>query len=220
MQKNIHNRNLFLKRSDGVRSTLYRKAIEFVSKHYFISPNDLKRKGIFRQYIEKLQNDGYIEKYYSGMYVSKLFEEEPAFASFFYACKRIPKGVICLLSALEYYDITTQAPYQVWICATYNFVEPKSSPYPLSIIKTSEESLKIGVIEKKVAGNIIRVFNPAKTIADCFKFRNKIGINIAIEALRDGLAKKKFSLDEVHKYAKLNRVDKVMEPYIEGIINE
>ncbi len=219
MQKKF-NRNLFLKKSDGIRSSFYQKAIEYVSNHYFISPNDLKCKNIFRQYIEKLQSDGYIEKYYTGMYVSKFFEEEPAFASFIYTCKRIPKGVICLLSALEYHNLTTQIPYQIWVCTNYNFVEPKSSPFPLSIIKTSEEALKIGVIEKKIAGNIIRVFNPSKTIVDCFKFRNKIGINIAIEALKDGLAKKKCSLDEVNKYAKLSRVDKIMEPYIEMIINE
>lgn len=219
MPKNIDG-NIFLRRSNEMRSSLYKKAIEYVSKHYFISPNDLKRNNIFRQYVEKLQSDGYIEKYHNGIYVSKFFEEEPAFASFFYACKRIPKGIICLLSALEYHDITTQAPYQIWVCANYNFIEPKSFPYPLSIVRMSEDLLKIGVIEEEIAGNVMRVFNPAKTVADCFKFRNKIGINIAIEALRDGLAKKKFSLDEVHKYAKLNRVDKVMEPYIEGIVNE
>lgn len=216
MQK---NRNISLRKSERVRKTLYWKAVDYASKHYFISPNDLTRRGIHRQYIDKLQSDGYIEKYASGMYVSKIFKEEPPFASFFYACKRIPEGVICLLSALEYHDITTQVPYQIWICTNYNFVEPKNFPYPLSIIKMSESLLNIGVIEKKVAGNIIRIFNPAKTIADCFKFRNKIGINICIEALKDGLSKKKFSLDEVNKYAKLNRVDKIMEPYIEVIIS-
>ncbi|OAI50450.1 hypothetical protein AYO37_01075 [Opitutia bacterium SCGC AG-212-L18] len=219
MLKNT-NRNIFLKSPDRKRSSLYQKAIEYVSKHYFISPNDLKCKNIFRQYVEKLQSDGYIEKYYDGTYVSKFFKEEPAFASFIYTCKRIPKGVICLLSALEYHDITTQVPYQIWVCTPYNFIEPKNFPYALSVTRASEEALKVGVIEEKVAGNWIRVFNAAKTVTDCFKFRNKIGINIAIEALRDGLAKKKFSLNELHQYAKLNRVDKVMKPYIEGITNE
>lgn len=216
LTKTTLTRKLKLKK----KQTLYGQAIDYISKHYFVEPNDLHKNGIFRQYIKNLKENGYLKQYNKAMYVSNFFDEEPGFASFFYACKTIPNGIICLLSALEYHNITTQAPHQIWIATNHNFVEPRNFPYPLIITRMSEPLLKIGVIEEKTYGNTLRVFSAAKTIVDCFKFRNKIGINIAIEALRDGWIKKKFSIDELDNYAKIQRLHNVMKPYIETIINE
>lgn len=207
MKTNFHNKSI------------YAKAIQYINQHYFVGPADLEEAGFYRQYIRMLEKDGYVEKYHRGAYISKNFTKAPEFASFLYTCKQIPKGTICLLSALEYYNLTTQIPGSMWIATDYNYVEAKNFPITLAIVRLPKQCLEAGLIKKNVLGNELRIFSPAKTVADCFKFRNKIGINIAIEALEDCLKKKMATVNEIYQYAKINRVHNVIKPYIETLIN-
>lgn len=130
---------------------------------------------------------------------------------------RVPRGVVCLLSALRVHNIGTQAPFEVWLAIPQRMVAPKLDQPKLKIIRMSDDTLTKGVQITKIEGVEVRVFNAAKTVSDVFKFRNKIGLDVALEALRDGWRQKKFTMDELWKFAKINRVANVMRPYLEGL---
>jgi predicted transcriptional regulator of viral defense system len=133
------------------------------------------------------------------------------------ATKRVPHGVVCLLSALRFHGLTTQAPHQVWMAIAHKARSPRADYPPMRIVYFSGEALSYGVKEKKLEGMIVRVFDPAKTVADCFKFRNKIGLDVALEALRDCYRRKKATMDELFMAARVCRVARIMQPYLESL---
>jgi predicted transcriptional regulator of viral defense system len=133
------------------------------------------------------------------------------------ASKRVPKGIICLLSALQFHGLTTQAPFEVWMAIDNKARQPQVDYPSLRIVRFSGESLKAGIQEEEIEGVSIKIYNPAKTVADCFKYRNKIGLDVAIEALRDCRRQRLCSNDELWKYAKICRVTNIMKPYLEAI---
>ena len=130
---------------------------------------------------------------------------------------RVPQGVICLLSALRIHGIGTQAPFEVWLAIPKNVPPPRFDQPALRAVRMSGSALTEGVEEHKIEGVTVRVFDAAKTVADCFKYRNKIGIDVALEALREGWAQKKFRIDDLWRYATIDRVTNVMRPYLESI---
>jgi predicted transcriptional regulator of viral defense system len=131
--------------------------------------------------------------------------------------KRAPDVVFCLLTALRIHDLTTQAPFEVWI-AIGNKSHPPRLAYPLlRTVHFSEAALTSGIETRRVDGVKIQVTSVAKTVADCFKFRNKIGLDVALEALREARRAKKASADDLWRYAKINRVTNVMRPYLEAV---
>ncbi len=131
---------------------------------------------------------------------------------------RVPQGIVCLLSALRVHDIGTQAPFEVWIAIPSNSPTPQLDQPALRAIRMSGPALSEGVESMQIDGVDVRVFNAAKSIADCFKFRNKIGLDVALEALRDGWAQRKVTVDALWHYATINRVSNVMRPYLESVI--
>ncbi len=131
--------------------------------------------------------------------------------------QRAPKVVFCLLTALRFHDLTTQAPFQVWIAIGNKAHPPRLDYPPMRTVRYSADSLAAGVEEHKIEGTIIRVTTIAKTVADCFKFRNKVGLDVALEALRDARRDKKVLPDEIWGYASVNRVANVMRPYLEAV---
>ena len=133
------------------------------------------------------------------------------------ASKRVPKGVICLLSALRFHGLTTQIPFEVWM-AIDNKARHPTVDYPqLRIVRFSGEALTTGIQIEQIEGIPVKIYNPAKTVADCFKYRNKIGLDVAKEALTDCRRYKLCSKDELWKYAQICRVTKIMKPYLEVI---
>jgi predicted transcriptional regulator of viral defense system len=132
------------------------------------------------------------------------------------AC-RVPKGIICLLSALRFHTLTTQAPFEVWLAIENKAVAPKLNYPPLRIVRFSGTAFTDGVETHVVDGVTIRVTSVAKTVADCFKYRNKIGLDVALEALREAWHEKRMSSDEIWHYAKVCRVANVMRPYLESL---
>jgi len=130
---------------------------------------------------------------------------------------RVPKGVVCLLSALRVHDIGTQAPFEVWLALPHRAAVPRLAQPQLRIVRMSERSLADGVQRIKVDGVAVPVFSAAKTVVDAFRFRNKIGVDVAIEALRDGWSKRKFTMDELWRHAEVGRMTRVMRPYIEAV---
>lgn len=190
--------------------------LRLAARHGLVRPRDLDRAGIPRTYLRRLVDEGLLAKLGRGLYT--LPDYAPSeLATIAEAAKRVPNGIICLLSALRVHGLTTQNPFEVWIMIDRDAWSPKPDYPPLRVIRASGESLTYGVIEKRIDGVKTRVTDPARTVADCFKHRSKIGIDIAVEALRDCRERRAASLDEIARYAKTNRVAEVMRPYMEAL---
>lgn len=133
------------------------------------------------------------------------------------AALRVPRGVVCLLSALRVHGIGTQAPNEVWLAIPHNSPTPRLHQPALRAVRMSGAALSEGVEPVRVDGVDVPIFNAAKTVADCFKYRNKIGIDVALEALREGWLQRKITMDALWYYASINRVANVMRPYMESV---
>ncbi|MBP6761024.1 MAG: AbiEi antitoxin N-terminal domain-containing protein [Thauera sp.] len=130
---------------------------------------------------------------------------------------RAPRGVVCLLSALRVHGIGTQAPFEVWLAIPPHTPTPRLDQPSLRVVRMSGPALTEGVEPIDIDGVRVPVFNANKTVADCFKYRNKIGVDVALEALRDGWAQRKLTMDALWHYAAVNRVANVMRPYLESV---
>ena len=130
---------------------------------------------------------------------------------------RVPRAVVCLLSALRVHEIGTQAPFEVWIAIPQHMVTPRLDQPAIRVVRMADVALAEGVERLHIDGVEVPVFNAARTVVDCFRFRNKIGLDVAIEALRDGWSQRKFTLDDLWRHATRVRVANVMRPYIEAI---
>ena len=132
--------------------------------------------------------------------------------------KEIPRGVICLLSALRFHELTTQQPSEVWIGIPVRGWRPNISTTAHRVVRYSKATFKAGVQTHRIENVRVRIFNPAKTVADCFKYRNKIGLDVALEALRRALRQRKATVDAIQRYARICRVAKVIRPYLEASV--
>lgn len=130
---------------------------------------------------------------------------------------RVPRGVVCLLSALRVHGMGTQAPFEVWLAMPHHVPVPRLGQPALRVVRMSDATRNQGVAHIAIDGVAVPVFSAAKTVADCFKYRHKIGLGVALEALRDGWVKQLFSMDELWHHATLNRVAQVMRPYLESL---
>lgn len=182
-----------------------------------IRPRDLAARGIAREHLRRLCRAGKLHRVARGVYMlpDRSISEHHSLAL---AAKRIPKGVICLLSALRFHGLTTQSPHQVWIALPNNAVQPSVSTPAIRLVRFSGPALEAGVERHSVEGVAVKVYGAAKTVADCFKYRNKIGVDVAIEALRDALSSRKATIDEIYRFAKVCRVANVMRPYLESAV--
>ncbi len=181
-----------------------------------IRPRDLQRENIPRVYLRRLVDDGSLVKLGRGLYA--LPDYSPSeLAAVAEVAKKAPKAIICLLTALRVHGLTTQNPFEVWIMIDREGWRPKLEYPPLRVVRASGRALTVGVEEKRIGGLSVRVTGPAKTVADCFKYRSKIGIDVAVEALGDCWRKRAAKLDEIEHYAEINRVAKVMRPYMEAL---
>lgn len=177
---------------------------------------DLVAAGITRSEVSRMVANGRLERVARGVYALPGYRgsEHQALAT---VARRSPSVVFCLLTALRFHDLTTQAPFEVWI-GIGNKSHPPRLEYPkLRVVRFSEAGLRSGVETRKVDGVPIRVTNAARTVADCFKFRSKVGLDVAMEALRDALRSKQATAEELWHYATLDRVANVMRPYLEAV---
>ena len=173
--------------------------------------------GIGREKLARRVKTGKLERIERGLYrvpEADYSENE----SLIVASLIVPKGVICLLSALRFHDLTTQNPFEVWLAVNPHAHRPKAESISLRLLHFSGKSLTDGVEEHEINSEKIRVYSVAKTIADCFKFRNKIGLDAALEALRESRRKSLFTADELWYFAKICRVTNVMRPYLEALM--
>lgn len=194
-----------------------KKVLDFVRKGGILRPQDLQKKGLPSDYLWRLHKQGKLEKVGRGLYQvqgAELSEHQTVVQ----AALRVPHGIICLLSALRFHDFTTQSTFEIWMAIDVKARAPKEEIIPLRIVRFSGKALTAGVETHTIEGVNVKVYNPAKTVADCFKYRNKIGLDVAIEALRDCWRKKLATSDQLWRYAKVCRVARVMRPYLESLV--
>jgi len=179
--------------------------------------SDALHHGITRYTLYSLRAKGVIEQISRGLY--RLADLPPlSHQDFVTVGVRIPKGVICLVSALAYHGLTTQVPHVVSIALPRNTNIPSIDYPPIQAHRFSSLAYEAGIESHEIDGVVVKVYSIEKTIVDCFKYRNKIGMDIVLEAIKRYRAQKKFNVNEVFKYAKICRVDRAMKPYLEAVI--
>jgi predicted transcriptional regulator of viral defense system len=192
------------------------RTMQYVRQNGMVRPRDIEVIGIPREYLLRLHGQGKLNRTSRGIYSlpNAAITERHSYAE---VAKRVPEAVLCLLSALAFHGITTQNPASIWIALGKGARKPAILSPSLRVVRLTEPSLSAGVEKLPVEGITVRVYSAAKTVADCFKFRNKIGLDVAIEALKDSLHQKKATVNEIYRYAKICRVSNVIRPYMEAL---
>jgi predicted transcriptional regulator of viral defense system len=169
-----------------------------------------------REYLRRLAKQGKVERVGRGLYAlpGRLTSESRQLAE---VAKRVPQAVVCLLSALQYHNLTTHLPHEVWVAVRSPGWRPRVEYPAIRVVWLSGKAYSYGIEQHLVDGVSVNVYGMAKTVADCFKFRNKIGIDVAMEALREVRKNKRVTMDGLWKAAKICRVTNIMRPYMEAI---
>jgi len=198
-------------------NTIKQQVINIVRSQSIVRPKDLNELGLPRDYLYLLEKEGVIVRIGRGLYQWP-DKDLGRHQSLVEACKKSPKAVVALLSALNYHNMTTQNPHEIWLAINRKAWRPKISYPPIRFVTMSSDTLHAGVEQHSIDGVLIKVFCPAKTVADCFKYRNKVGLDVALESLREGWSAHKFTMDELIHYAEICRVKNVIQPYIESMV--
>jgi predicted transcriptional regulator of viral defense system len=181
-----------------------------------LQPRDFARLSIHPQQVSRLVSKGELIRVGRGRYMLPQAEHSENLGLALVAAA-VPRSVICLLSALRFHGIGTQAPHEVWIAIEQGAARPRVDYPPVCVTLISGPAFTFGVERHPIDGVPARIYSPAKTVADCFKFRNKIGLDVAIEALREALRAKRCTREELWAAAKVCRVSTVIRPYIEAM---
>ena len=190
------------------------RLIEYVRRHGMIRPVDLEAIGVPRAVLKRLADRGELVRQSRGVYTVP--DHEPTRHTDLAAvCARAPKATVCLISALEFHELTTQVPHAVWVMISKAGHRPKIEHPPIRVVRASGKALTAGVEAHRIEGVEVRLTNPAKTVADCLKYRDHVGQDVAIEALRDCLRQRKATPGELYEMAKIDRVARTIRPYIE-----
>lgn len=196
--------------------TLTQRVLDLLGHKGILRPSDLDAIGAHRVVLTRMTAKGLLERVGRGIYrlpESQGSEHESLIA----IATRVPQAVFCLLSALQFHELTTQLPRQLWIAMPRGSHTPKIDYPPVRMVQFAGSAYSEGVEVFERDQVKLRVYCVAKTVADCFKYRNKIGLDVALEALKDARAQKKASTDDIWRYAKICRVSNVMRPYLEAI---
>ena len=198
-------------------STDRSRILKLVGAGNLLRAREAKAVGIHSQWLSRLVEEGMLERVSHGCYrlASEEASEHHALAL---AAARVPAGVICLLSALQFHGIGTQLPSEVWMALDRRARRPQIDWPPLRVVRSSGLALTAGIEEHPIEGRTVRVYNLAKTVADCFKYRNKIGLDVALEALKEGWRLRRITLADLNEFARIDRVQNVMRPYIEAVV--
>ncbi len=181
-----------------------------------VRPRDVEAAGIPREYLLRLMRRGVLERSGRGLYrlADAPVTEHRSLAE---VGKRLPNATVCILSALVFHRITTQNPSEVWIALPPGSRTPRSNGQRLRVVRFTGQALTEGRVEHRIEGVPAAIYSAAKTVADCFKFRNKIGLDVALETLRECLRQPKATIREIHALAKVCRVARLMQPYLDAL---
>lgn len=190
-------------------------------------PKSLRKTNVFRlkearalglhpEQVRRLTREGHLTRLGRGLY-APASAEPGEYHTLAEVAKRVPKGVVCLLTALRFHGLGTQHPREVWLAVDRLAAIPKLDSAPVRIVRMTGAALTAGVEAHEIEGVTVQVTSPARSVVDCFKFRNKIGIDVAVEALRDYRRLRKGSVDELWRVAAQLRMTRVMRPYWDAI---
>jgi predicted transcriptional regulator of viral defense system len=198
-----------------MRKSREQAVIDLAKKLGTIRIKDLLDRGIHPEFARRLVRKDILARSGRGLYRlagSEITEHH----DFALVAKRVPKGVICLTSALCFHGIGTQLPRKIWLALEKGSAQPRISDLPVSIVRFSGQSFTEGIEERLLEGIPVKIYSPAKTVADCFKFRNKLGLDIALEAGKECIYLRKATISEIYESAKVCRVANVIKPYLEA----
>ncbi len=199
-----------------MRTVTEKAALRIINAKGIIRPSDLEAQGVSRAILSELLRKGLVVREARGIYrtADHSITANHALAV---VSKSVPAGVLCLLTALRFHELTTQSPAEVWVAVPIKARRPKLDYPRLRVARFSGAALTEGIERHKIEGVEVRVYGPAKTVADCFKYRNKIGVDVAVEALRDFGARYRGRATELAHFAKVCRVSRVMQPYLDAV---
>ena len=196
------------------------QVLHFFKRHKTATTVELAKLGISRpvlfRALGELIAQGRITRVARGRY--QFASLRPEMDSWIVAQHHYPRGVLCLLSALLLHELTTQNPREVWLALPKSAWRKPAGYPPMRIVHLSGAAFTAGIETKRRSGGAVRVYSVAKTVADCFKFRNQVGLDVALEALREGWKARRFTLEQLDAMARVCRVQEVMRPYVEALV--
>jgi predicted transcriptional regulator of viral defense system len=179
---------------------------------------DIAAQGIHTGTITRMTRSGTLEKVGPGRYRLRQTTRSTEHHDLVVASLAVPSSVVCLVSALRFHNIGTQLPADVWIAVSRGTRVPRLSAPPLRVVNISPAVFALGIEEHRIEGQTVRIYSLARTVADCFRFRNKVGLDVALEALTEAWRSKRLKIDELNRIAKKLRVQRVMQPYLETVV--
>ena len=182
-----------------------------------LRPRDLEAHGIARTYLQRLRDKGLLRQVGRGLYVLADADLSPQ-SNLAAVARRVPGAVVCLLSALRLHELTTQSPFEVWIAIPRLARVPKAEGLPVRVVRMTPKPLAAGVTKVRIDGVQVSVFDIEKTVADCFRFRDRIGLDVALEAMREYLRRPRRNVERLMHYARIDRVADSMRPYLEAML--
>ena len=192
--------------------------LSLARKHPVVRPRDVARQGIHTSTLTRMTRSGALEKVGPGRYRLRERTRASEHHDLVVATAVVPSSVVCLVSGLRFHNIGTQLPAEVWIAVARGTRVPRLSAPPLRVVNISLAVFDLGIEEHRIEGQTVRVYSLARTIADCFRFRNKVGLDVVLEALTDAWRSKRLNLDELNRIAKRLRVQRVMQPYLDTVV--
>ena len=196
--------------------TKVERLLSLAEERGILRTKEVESEGIPRQYLSRLVDRGDLVRIGRGLY-QRPGHEVTTHHSLAVAAKRVPHGTVCLLSALRFHEMTTQSPFDVWLSIGHKDREPTVDGVSLRIVRMSGDSRTEGIEEHEIEGVSVPIYGPAKTVADCFKYRSRVGLDVALEALKDFNARGG-SIDALWRYAGLCQVQTIIRPYMEAVV--
>ena len=200
------------------RGTAKGQLLRLAEKQPVLRAKDVAHQGIHTSTLTRMTRSGALEKVGPGRYRLPTSPRTTEHHDLAVATAAVPRSVICLISALRFHDIGTQLPAEVWIAVPRGTRVPRVSAPPIRVVNVSTAIFDLGIEEHRVEGQAVRIYSLARTVADCFRFRNKVGLDVALEALTEAWRSKRLKLDELNRIAKKLRVQRVMQPYLETVV--
>ncbi len=192
------------------------KILDMVKALGILRPRDVRSKGHSVAYLQRLVAKGRLVKLGRGQYALP-DREATEYDTLAVTAKRYPGTVVCLLSALRFHELTTQSPGAIWLAVEGSKLAPANTPTTVQVVRMSNLSFQGGITTHVLGQVPVRIYDPAKTVADCFKFRNRVGMDIAVEALKDCLAQQMATPAKIWKFAEICRVKTIVKPYLEAL---
>ncbi|HZV04273.1 MAG TPA: type IV toxin-antitoxin system AbiEi family antitoxin domain-containing protein [Gemmataceae bacterium] len=193
------------------------RAIALATERGIARARDFRAAGIPLVYLKRLCDEGHLVQLGRGLYQIPEIAGSDAEHNLAEAARFVPNAIICLLSALRHHGLTTQLPQAVWLTIPHKARKPKAPSFLMEIVYATEPMFSAGLEHIQIEGVDVPIYGAAKTVADCFKYRRRVGLDVAVEALRDAIRLRKSTPAELMHYGSINRVANLMRPYLEAL---